>query len=88
MKMVYYSSRWCNKEFFWVKFIIFAFIVDKMIRMKREYSYPSVELMDVQTVSLLCISGGTDPGGTGEDFEWGNTGTNPGGSGDDFSWGN
>lgn len=68
MKMVYYSSRRCNR----VKFIIFEPVVDKMIRMKSEYSYPSVELMDVQTASLLCVSGGTDPSGTGEDFEWGN----------------
>lgn len=71
MKMVYYSSRRCNREFFWVKFIIFEPVVDNMIRMKREYSCPSVEQMDIQTASLLCVSGGTNPSGTGEDFEWG-----------------
>ena len=57
--------------------------------MKTKYRQPDIAPIAVMQSGVICTSPGTDPGGSGHDFNWGNDpGINPGGSGDDFNWGN
>lgn len=61
---------------------------------KMYYESPFAELVEKVPSGVLCVSGGIDPYGSGNDFIWGNNAGGNGGVGDaggiggDFSWGN